>query len=203
MSKKLSDVTQEEINEFKKDIEEISTSTKLTMPEKSERIKIRTKEMLRDFSYLDLFNSLKDSKVKGNSKQLYGIIYEQALEELLEEKKKTLTIDEINKILVHFADETNKTRNFINDTNDSLLSKEEIIKKSKKLTEDDLNYKRLAVAAQEGNLTEDQRTVFENEGKKVDIIAKQSNLAVLEKYEGEISKELTDRKKQDSKRNKI
>ena len=141
MSRKLNDVTQEEIEAFRRDIEEISTSTKLTMPEKSERIKLRTKQMLRDFSYLDLFDNLKDSKVKGNSKQLYGSLYEQALEELLEEKKKSLTMEEIDDVLQHFQDETNKTRKFIKETSDSLLSEEEIKEKSRKLTEDDLNYK--------------------------------------------------------------
>lgn len=193
MSRKLNDVTQEEIEAFRRDIEEISTSTKLTMPEKSERIKLRTKQMLRDFSYLDLFDNLKDSKVKGNSKQLYGSLYEQALEELLEEKKKSLTMEEIDDVLQHFQDETNKTRKFIKETSDSLLSEEEIKEKSRKLTEDDLNYKRLAVAAKEGNLTEEQKAVFENEGKKVDIIAKQSNLNVLDKYEESLSKELSER----------
>ena len=193
MSRKINDVTQEEIEAFRRDIEEISTSTKLTMPEKSERIKLRTKQMLRDFSYLDLFDNLKDSKVKGNSKQLYGSLYEQALEELLEEKKKSLTMEEIDDVLQHFQDETNKTRKFIKETSDSLLSEEEIKEKSRKLTEDDLNYKRLAVAAKEGNLTEEQKAVFENEGKKVDIIAKQSNLNVLDKYEESISKELSQR----------
>ena len=193
MSRKLNDVTQEEIEAFRRDIEEISTSTKLTMPEKSERIKLRTKQLLRDFSYLDLFDNLKDSKVKGNSKQLYGSLYEQALEELLEEKKKSLTMEEIDDVSQHFQDETNKTRKFIKETSDSLLSEEEIKEKSRKLTEDDLNYKRLAVAAKEGNLTEEQKAVFENEGKKVDIIAKQSNLNVLDKYEESLSKELSER----------
>lgn len=193
MSKKITDVTEEEKLQFRKEIEDIRTSTKLTMPEKYERMKIKTKEMLRDFSYLDLFDALKVSKVKGNSKNLYGSLYEQALEELLEEKKKTLSMEEIDDVLQHFQDETNKTRKFIKKTSDSLLSEEEIKEKSQKLTEDDLNYKRLAVAALDGNLTEEQKAVFENEGKKVDIIAKQSNLNVLDKYEESLSKELSER----------
>lgn len=193
MSKKITDVTEEEKLQFRKEIEDIRTSTKLTMPEKYERMKIKTKEMLRDFSYLDLFDALKVSKVKGNSKNMYGSLYEQALEELLEEKKKTLSMEEIDDVLQHFQDETNKTRKFIKETSDSLLTEEEIKEKSKKLTEDDLNYKRLAVAALDGNLTEEQKAVFENEGKKVDIIAKQSNLNVLDKYEESLSKELSER----------
>ena len=193
MSRKINDFSDEEIKEFRKIIEETSTSTKLTMPEKSKKIKLITMNLLKDLSYLDLFNALKDSKVKGNSKQLYGTIYEQALEDLLEEKKKELSMEEIDDLLQHFQDETNKTRKFIRETTNSLLNEEELKEKSMKLTEDDLNYKRLAVAASEGNLTEDQRVVFENEGKKVDIIAKQSNLEVLEKYEEDISKELSSR----------
>jgi hypothetical protein len=193
MARKINDFSDEEIKEFRKIIEETSTSTKLTMPEKSKKIKLITMNLLKDLSYLDLFNALKDSKVKGNSKQLYGTIYEQALEDLLEEKKKELSMEEIDDLLQHFQDETNKTRKFIRETTNSLLNEEELKEKSMKLTEDDLNYKRLAVAASEGNLTEDQRVVFENEGKKVDIIAKQSNLEVLEKYEEDISKELSSR----------
>jgi len=193
MARKFTDFNDEEIKAFKKSVEEISTSTKLTMPEKSEKIKLTTMNLLKDLSYLDIFDALKDSKVKGNSKELYGIIYEQALEELLEEKKKELSIEEIDNLLQHFQDETNNTRKFIKETKESLLTEDEIKEKSMRLTEDDLNYKRLAVAASEGNLNEDQRAVFENEGKKVDIIAKQNTLDVLEKYEEDISKELSSR----------
>ena len=151
-------------------------SVPLIIPKKSEKIKERTKEILKDFSYLDLFEALKDSKIRGNSKTLNGILYEEALEELLKEKKKELSMDEIDDVLQHFQDETNKTRKFIKETTDSLLTEEEIKEKSKKLTEDDLNYKRLAVAAKEGSLSGDQKEVFENEGKKLDINQKQESL---------------------------
>lgn len=193
MSKKLTDITEQEREEFRKDIIDIKSSTKLTMVEKSEKIKERTKEILKDFSYLDLFEALKDSKIRGNSKTLNGILYEEALEELLKEKKKELSMDEIDDVLQHFQDETNKTRKFIKETTDSLLTEEEIKEKSKKLTEDDLNYKRLAVAAKEGSLSGDQKEVFENEGKKLDINQKQESLDVLTKYEEDISRELSSR----------
>ena len=193
MSKKLTDITEQEREEFRKDIIDIKSSTKLTMVEKSEKIKERTKEILKDFSYLDLFEALKDSKIRGNSKTLNGILYEEALEELLKEKKKELSMDEIDDVLQHFQDETNKTRKFIKETTDSLLTEEEIKEKSKKLTEDDLNYKRLAVAAKEGSLSGDQKEVFENEGKKLDINQKQESLDVLTKYEEDISRELSNR----------
>lgn len=183
----------------KENLEKIMNSNKLTMSEKMEAIKEEMKVLLRPCTYLELFEKLKVSKASKKSKDLYFGLYESALEELLEEKKKTLSIEEIDNVLQYFQDETNKTRKFIKETSDSLLSEEEIIEKSKELTEEDLNYKRLAVAVASGEATENQKKVFVNEGKKVDIIVAKESLNELDKYKKSISEELSKRIDKNSK----
>ena len=173
----------------KENLERIMNSNELTMSQKMEAIKEEMKILLRKFSYLEIFNKLKASKVSKKAKGLFYALYEQSLEELLEEKKKDLSWEEIDQILDHLQDETNKTTKFIKDTKETLLSDEELESKSARLTEQDLNYKRLAVAAQEGTLTDDEKAVFENEAKKVRIQDAESDLALLSIYEEYISKE--------------
>ena len=69
----------------KENIEKIMNSSKLTVMEKMEAIKGEIKKLLADYSYLDLFRQLKKSKLSKKSKDLYSELYEQALEDLLEE----------------------------------------------------------------------------------------------------------------------
>lgn len=201
MVKKIEDIKPEEIDAFRREIEEISVSKSIrTASEKSEMIKLKIKKFFKDFSYIEIFKQLKESKINGNSRKTYGSIYELALEELLEEKKKLLSEKEIDGLLDYFQDETNKTRKFIKDTKSTLLTQEEIEEKAKKLTAEDLNYKRLAVAAKEGNLSEDQKTVFKNEGSKVDISKKEASLNVIDDYERDLSRELSSRIEEDPKK---
>lgn len=171
----------------KENIEKIMNSSKLTMMEKMEAIKGEIKKLLADYSYLDLFRQLKKSKLSKKSKDLYSELYEQALEDLLEEKKKSLTIKELDEILDTLQDETNKTIKFIKDTNEALLPSSEIKKTAQKLTEEDYNYKRLAVAVDSGKITDDQRKIIENESRKVDLIDANTTIKLLSKYEGELS----------------
>jgi len=177
----------------RENLEKIMNSNKLTMSEKMEAIKEEMKVLLRPCSYLELFEKLKVSKASKKSKDLYFGLYETALEEVLEEKKKTLSIEEIDAVMDHLQNETTKTIKFINDTRDSLLSNEELAEKSKALTEEDLNYKRLAVAVASGEATESQKVVFENEAKKVMIKDAESDLELLSKYEEDISKQYSDK----------
>lgn len=177
----------------KENLERIMRSNKLTMAEKMEAIKEEMKILLRKSSYLDLFSKLKVSKASKKSKDLYLALYEQALEELLEEKKKDLSFEEIDEIMDHLQDETTKAMKFISDTKNSLLSKEELEERSKELTEEDLNYKRLAVAVASGEATANQKAVFENEAKKVMIKDAESDLDLLSKYEKDISKQYSDK----------
>lgn len=132
MSKKLSDVTEEEIIAFREDIERITVSKGFTKEEKLEQIKIRTKAMLRDFSYLDLFDALKNSKLRGNIKKQYGASYEAAIEELLEEKKKILSIGEVNEVLESLKKETDQANSFVKETRDFLSGSTDDSKKKKK-----------------------------------------------------------------------
>ncbi len=169
-------------------LEKTMNSTKLTMSEKMETIKEEMKILLRDNSYLDLFNKYKVSKLSKKSKDLYHELYDLALEELLEEKKKDLSFEELTKIQDYFKKETEKTREFISKTEKELLSKKDIDEKSKELSLEDFNYKRLAVAAKEGTLSEEQRVVFENEKKKVDLLDAKSDLEIISKYQDSISK---------------
>jgi hypothetical protein len=170
----------------KENLEKIMNSSSLTMTEKMEKIKEEMKKALVNLSYLELFNKLKESKLDKKSKDIYSGLYEQALEDLLQEKKKFLTKEEFDLIINTFKKETDDTKRFIEETNNSLLSEKQIIEKSHKLTEEDLNYKRLAVAALEGNLSEDQKIVFENEKKKLDLINAKSDLELMSKYEKDI-----------------
>lgn len=200
MKKRIEDITKEEIDTFRKDIDEIRISTKYSMPEKAEKIKERVKELFKDLPYLETFKLLKESKVAGNSRKTYGPIYEEALEDLLQKKKKELSYNELDEVLDHFQDETNRTRSFIKETEKSLRSTEEIQEKSKKLTEEDLNYKRLAVAASEGTLTDDQKIVFENEGNKTLIKKEEEKMKVIEKYQEDISREISKKTPEDPKK---
>lgn len=177
----------------KENLERIMKSDKLTMSEKMDAIKEEMKTLLRVSSYLELFSKLKVSKASKKSKDLYFNLYEQALEELLAEKKKELSFEEIDEIMDHLQNETTRTMKFISDTRDSLLPDDEIIQKSKELTEEDLNYKRLAVAVASGTATDNQKAVFENEAKKVMIKDAESDLELLSKYEEDISKQYSDK----------
>lgn len=173
----------------KEQLERIFKSSELTMMEKMEKIKDNIKNILKDYSYLDLFHKLKVTKALKKSKDMYLELYELALEELLEEKKKELTLEEIDEILKSFKIETIQTRKFINMAQKELLSKEDISEKSKKLSEDDYNYKRLVVASKEGNLTDEQRIIIENEKRKVDLIDAKSDLNIIGQYQDSIMKE--------------
>lgn len=173
----------------KEQLERIFKSSELTMMEKMEKIKDNIKNILKDYSYLDLFHKLKVTKALKKSKDMYLELYELALEELLEEKKKELTLEEIDEILKSFKIETIQTRKFINMAQKELLSKEDISEKSKKLSEDDYNYKRLVVASKEGNLTDEQRIIIENERRKVDLIDAKSDLNIIGQYQDSIMKE--------------
>lgn len=173
----------------KEQLEKIFKSSELTMMEKMEKIKDNIKNILKDYSYLDLFHKLKVTKALKKSKDMYLELYELALEELLEEKKKELTLEEIDEILKSFKIETIQTRKFINMAQKELLSKEDISEKSKKLSEDDYNYKRLVVASKEGNLTDEQRIIIENEKRKVDLIDAKSDLNIIGQYQDSIMKE--------------
>ncbi len=212
MSRKIEDFSQEEILEFQKDIERIISNNSLSKFEKAERIKLRTKEILRDFSYLDLFNSLKTSKQSQNSKydakrpskevdsDSNRIIYEQAIEELLEEKKKVLSNKELDELLDHFQEETNKTQKFIDTTRKTLLTDEEVSEKSKPLTEDDYNYKRLVVAASERNLTQTEKELLENESKKAALRKADLDKDLFATQEELLSKEASERIDKESKK---
>ena len=200
MKKRIEDISQKEIDAFRKDIDEIRVSTKYTMPEKAEKVRERIEDFFKDFSYLETFKLLKESKIAGNSRKTYGPIYEEALENLLEQKKKELSYAEIDQILDHLQDETNRTIKFISQTRSTLLTKEEVEAKSRLLTEEDLNYKRLAVAANDGTLSKDQKAVFENEGKKIVIKEKEAELGVLHNYEEDLSREISKRDPEEPKK---
>lgn len=172
----------------RENLEKIMNSNKLTMSEKMEAIKDEMKILLRKYSYLELFKKLKESKLSKKSKDIYLNLYEKALEELLEEKKKELTLEEADKLLDYLQAETNKTIKFIKETNESLLSEDDVKEKSKEATAADLNYKRLAVAAKEGTLTETEKVLFENEAKKIQLRDAKSDLDLLSEYEADISK---------------
>lgn len=184
----------------KENLENIMNSNKLTMIEKMDAIKSEIKSLLKNYSYLELFKQLKKSKLSKKSKDLYSELYEQALEDLLQEKKKTLSLEELDKILDSLQEETNKTIKFIKDTTASLVPEDKIKETSKRLTEDDLNYKRLVVAAKSGNITEDQKTIIENERRKVDLIDAKSNINLLAKYEGDLSKQYSELTKKTAKK---
>ena len=66
----------------KENLERIMNSNELTMSQKMEAIKEEMKILLRKFSYLEIFNKLKVSKVSKKAKGLYCALYEQSLEEL-------------------------------------------------------------------------------------------------------------------------
>ena len=200
MVKRMQDVTKKEIEIFRSDIDDIRVSTRYSMPEKADKIREKIEDFFRDFSYMEIFKLLKDSKIEGNSRKTYGSIYEEALENLLNEKKKELSYNEIDELLDHLQNETNRTRKFVTQTKSTLLSKEEIEEKSKLLTEEDLNYKRLAVAASKGNLSNEQKEVFENEGKKVIVKQKEEELKVLSNYEEDLSREISKREPEEPKK---
>lgn len=177
----------------KDNLEKIMNSNKLTMTEKMETIKEEMKILLRPCSYLEIFNKLKISRLSTKVKDLYLNLYDQALEELLEEKQKELTKEQIDEILGYFKKETDKTRDFIKETKSTLLSPKEVKETSRKIPND--NLVRIAIAAEEGTLSEDQKKVLNNEGKKGILCDKESDLKVIDECEKKLLKELTDRKK--------
>ena len=149
-------------------------------------------------SYIELLRIDKELLLK-KQKNHYDEIMLLALEELLHEKVAEMIDNRDNKglddISKYFNSEKEKINNFVKETRESLLTEKDIKKMSKNATEEDLNYKRLAVAIIEGNITEEQRLLMQNEYKKNQLIDAKIYTSKLSEYETDLLKYYSLKKK--------
>ena len=153
------------------------------MLKEKEAEKNRIKEELKDKSYLELFKELK--KIARSHKDS---LRELAIKELLDEKLKTLSLEELDEFSAYLESDLEKAKKYSKKTREELLTPEKIKEKSKKPTEEGLNYMRLIVADPK-TLTEEEKSLLENEVKKAKIIEADKDSELLEDYLSEIKKQ--------------
>ena len=110
------------------------------------------------------------------------ILIEVAIQELLDEKIKEISLSEIDEFSAYLYSENEELKQYNRKLREELLPLEESKKKAQEATKKDLNYKRLIVAATEGNLTDDQRILLENEYRKAKINEVDRRIAVNLEY---------------------
>ncbi len=174
---------------MKNKLEQIMNSNK-EMIIKMEDYKNALKDQISNLSYLELFEGLKKIKINSELKKDYNSeLLEIAIRELLEEKLKTLKNEDFDEISIYFQNETDKTSKFIKETENTFLSELEIKEKSKKMSEEDFNYKRLAVGYCKKELDEDGNILFSDVKRKARLLNARNYLELLIKYESSIQDE--------------
>lgn len=162
------------------------------MLEQREAQKNLIKEKFKGYSYIELIeaiNKIKSPEIRATEREQNLVLVEVALNELLEEKRKKLTMSEVDKLLAYFDSENKKAKRFTEETRKSLLSSEQVLEKSKIATKDNLNYKRLILSENQDSLTDEEKKLVENEQMKAKIKNAENYSKRISEYESEIKKQ--------------
>lgn len=172
-------------------IEEIMSSQKDKL-EKMTEVKEYYKEILKDFSYIELFDGLKRLTITEKNSEKFKKVptqfktaLKEAIEELMKEKIKEMDTSDFKEVSDYFAEELQTAKDVINNAQRSILSKESKSKVTSELKDDD-NYTRFATAYQDSTINPTGKSLIESDGSQVVSEIASDTIKLINEYKKDI-----------------
>lgn len=181
------------------EIEEIMSQNKdkKNLYEKARELVDYYKSQLNSYSYIQLFEGYKRMKFSKSFSDKYHdvperclIALETAMKELMDEKLKKMTTDEMDEFSKYIEKEKQEAENAVKKAREVLdnpdkKTKEEIKKAISNLEQDD-NYKRFVVSYTEGNLSQTGETLLNSEFDKVNYNMADFNKKLIDEQKNKL-----------------